>query len=85
MPKRKRGDIVEQLNGHREDVKVLYVPYSLPCEICNKPIFNYRELKDVVCSYECESILVLSRLNRYLHEEEEDNKTFNDEDKMKVD
>ena len=83
MPKRKRDDIVEMLKGHREDVKKLYVPYSLPCEICNKPIFNYRELKDVVCSYECQSILVLSRLNRMLHEE--DNKTFNDDDKMKVD
>ena len=79
MPKRKRkNDIVEQLNGTREQIKKLYVPYSLPCEICKKPVFNYRELKDVVCSYNCEGILYLSRQNRFLHEKDQI-KTFESE------
>ena len=78
MTKRKYNDIIEQLHGTREEVKKLYVPYSLPCEICKKPVFNYQELKDVVCSYNCEGILYLSRQNRMIHEKDQV-KTFESE------
>ena len=49
----------------------IYVSYSIPCGICAKPVFNYRELKDVICSNNCESILVLARQNRFFTRERE--------------
>ena len=68
MGKKRKRDIVEQLNGTMDELKKLYVPSSLPCEICQKPVYNYRTLHDVTCSYDCQSILMLSKQNRFLHE-----------------
>ena len=67
--KRKYSDIVTELNGISEEIHIK-VPDYLHCDICNKRIYNYRELQNdfMVCSYDCYSILVLSRQNRYLHE-----------------
>ena len=85
MPKRKREDIIEQLHGTREEVKLkLHVPHVLACEICGKSVSSYREMKNVTCSYDCRSLLYISSLNRMLHEE--DRKSFHEENnKMKED
>ena len=70
MGKKRKRDIVEQLNGTKEPLKIK-IPASLPCIICFKPIYNFRELKDVTtCSYDCQAVLILSMQNRLLHEPE---------------
>ena len=57
--KRKRN-IIEVLNGTAEQSKLkIQVVDSIPCTICQLPVYNYREIRgnDITCSYECESIL----------------------------
>ena len=57
--KRKRN-IIEVLNGTTEQSKLkIQVVDSIPCAICQLPVYNYREIRgnDITCSYECESIL----------------------------
>ena len=53
---------------------------SIQCTICQLPVYNYREIRgnDITCSYECESILYLSKQNRMIHEKDQV-KTFESE------
>jgi len=70
--KRKRN-IIDDLNITIEQSKLkIKVVDSIPCCICQLPVYNYREIhcNDITCSYECESILFLSKQNRMLHEKE---------------
>ena len=48
--------------------------------VCQLPVYNYREIhyNDITCSYECESILFLSKQNRMIHEKDQV-KTFESE------
>ena len=71
--KRKYNDIVTELNGTAEEIHIK-VPDYLNCDVCKKRIYNYRELQHdyMVCSYDCYSILYLSRQNRFLHEKPHD-------------
>ena len=78
--KRKRN-IIEVLNGTTEQSKLkIQVVDSIPCAICQLPVYNYREIRgnDITCSYECESILYLSKQNRMIHEKDQV-KTFESE------
>ena len=78
--KRKRN-IIEELNGKIEEVKLkIQVVNSIPCCICQLPVYNYREIhcNDITCSYECESIMFLSKQNRMIHEKDQV-KTFESE------
>ena len=71
--KKRKRNIIEELNGKIEEVKLkIQVVNSIPCCICQLPVYNYREIhcNDITCSYECESILFLSKQNRMLHEKE---------------
>ena len=80
LKKRKRN-IIEELNGKIEEVKLkIQVVNSIPCCICQLPVYNYREIhcNDITCSYECESILFLSKQNRMIHEKDQV-KTFESE------
>ena len=69
------------MNGKIEEVKLkIQVVNSIPCCICQLPVYNYREIhcNDITCSYECESILFLSKQNRMIHEKDQV-KTFESE------
>ena len=69
MSKKRKRNIVEELNGSIEHVALkVFVPNSLPCEICGKSVFNYRLLQDITCSYDCFTVLQLSKQNKMLHE-----------------
>ena len=79
--KKRKRNIVEELNGTIEDVRLkIEVVNSIPCCICQLPVYNYREIhcNDITCSYECESILFLSKQNRMIHEKDQV-KTFESE------
>ena len=79
--KKRKRNIVEELNGTIEDVRLkIQVVNSIPCCICQLPVYNYREVhcNDITCSYECESILFLSKQNKMLHEKDQ-LKTFESE------
>ena len=80
-PKKRIRNIVEELNGTIEDVRLnIQVVNSIPCCICQLPVYNYREIhcNDITCSYECESIMFLSKQNRMIHEKDQV-KTFESE------
>ena len=69
------------MNGTIEDVRLkIQVVNSIPCCICQLPVYNYREIhcNDITCSYECDSILFLSKQNRMIHEKDQV-KTFESE------
>ena len=68
----KKRNIIEDLNITVEESKLkIKVADSINCCICQTPVYNYREIQgDITCSYECESILFLSKQNRLLHEKE---------------
>ena len=71
--KKRKRNIVEELNGTIEEVRLkIKIVDSLPCCICQLPVYNYREIhnNELTCSYECESILFLSKQNRMLHEKD---------------
>ena len=79
--KKRKRNIIEELNGKIEEVKLkIQVVNSIPCCICQLPVYNYREIhcNDITCSYECESILFLSKQNRMIHEKDQV-KTFESE------
>ena len=79
--KKRKRNIVEELNGTIEDARLkIQVVNSIPCCICQLPVYNYREIhcNDITCSYECESILFLSKQNRMIHEKDQV-KTFESE------
>ena len=79
--KKRKRNIIEELNGKIEEVKLkIHVVNSIPCCICQLPVYNYREIhcNDITCSYECESILFLSKQNRMIHEKDQV-KTFESE------
>ena len=79
--KKRKRNIIEDLNGKIEEVKLkIQVVNSIPCCICQLPVYNYREIhcNDITCSYECESILYLSKQNRMIHEKDQV-KTFESE------
>ena len=79
--KKRKRNIVEELNGTIEDVRLkIQVVNSIPCCICQLPVYNYREIhcNDITCSYECESIMFLSKQNRMIHEKDQV-KTFESE------
>ena len=63
-------DILSRLNGTYEEVHLKAKNHELmACEICQKPIFN-RQLSNgyITCSYDCYSILKLSKQTTFLHE-----------------
>ena len=68
--KRKFNDITKQMNCKSEYKRTLTIKKTdtLPCEICNDPVKNYRECISpyVYCSYDCLSIIILSNKNDYL-------------------
>ena len=69
--KRKRNqDILSRLNVLCEDVHLrVKIPQFMPCEICQKPIFDYQTLNHcIVCCYECFEIWKLSQQNTFLDE-----------------
>ena len=71
--KKRKRNIIDDLNITIEQSKLkIKVVDSIPCCICQLPVYNYREIhcNDITCSYECESILFLSKQNRMLHEKE---------------
>ena len=79
--KKRKRNIIEELNGKIEEVKLkIQVVNSIPCCICQLPVYNYREIhcNDITCSYECESIMFLSKQNRMIHEKDQV-KTFESE------
>ena len=79
--KKRKRNIIEELNGKIEEVKLkIQLVNSIPCCICQLPVYNYREIhcNDITCSYECESILFLSKQNRMIHEKDQV-KTFESE------
>ena len=58
--KKRKRNIIEELNGKIEEVKLkIQVVNSIPCCICQLPVYNYREIhsNDILCSYQCESVL----------------------------
>ena len=70
MPKRKYNDIISQLDGTEIQKLKIVIPYTLPCGICKTPVINYRSQKNfIVCSYDCYSVMMLSKTNKMLHEE----------------
>ena len=70
--KKRKRNIIDDLNITIEQSKLkIKVVDSIPCCICQTPVYNYREMRcDITSSYECESILFLSKQNRMLHEKE---------------
>ena len=76
-PKKRKIDVITQLTGTREQIKIV-VPDYLRCVICNNRVYNYRNISnkdEIVCSYDCFSVLQLSKVNRFLHEQStEENK-----------
>ena len=71
--KKRKRNIIEDLNITVEESKLkIKVADSINCCICQTPVYNYREMQgDITCSYECESILFLSKQNRMLHGKKE--------------
>ena len=63
--KRKFSEISNQENEYETKTLAISIPSSLPCEICNKAVFDYRNItcNEVVCSYTCYSILLVSKKN----------------------
>ena len=63
-------DVVKRLGGTVEEAHLrVKIPSFLPCEICQKPVFQYQSLKGcVACSYECFSIWKLSQQTTFLDE-----------------
>ena len=53
--KRKFSEISNQENEYKTKTLAISIPSSLPCEICNKVVFDYRNItcNEVVCSYTC--------------------------------
>ena len=78
--KKRKRNIIEDLNITVEESKLkIKVADSINCCICQTPVYIYREMKnDITCSYECESILFLSKQNRMIHEKDQV-KTFESE------
>ena len=70
--KRKFSEISNQENEYKTKTLAISIPSSLPCEICNKVVFDYRNItcNEIVCSYTCYSILMLSKKAAFLHENE---------------
>ena len=70
--KRKFSEISNQENGYKTKTLTISIPSSLPCEICNKAVYDYRNItcNEIVCSYTCYSILMLSKKATFLHENE---------------
>ena len=72
-PKKRKRNILDDLNiSVEQKLKIKPVDY-IECCICHLPVYNFREIhcNDITCSYECESILFLSKQNRLLHEKDE--------------
>ena len=67
---RKFSEISNQENEYKTKTLAISIPSSLPCEICNKAVFDYRNIicNEIVCSYTCYSILMLSKKATFLHE-----------------
>ena len=59
--KRKFSEISNQENEYKTKTLAISIPSSLPCEICNKAVYDYRNItcNEIVCSYTCYSILML--------------------------
>ena len=64
---------MNDLNITVEESKLKIKPVEyIPCCVCHLPVYNFREMQgnDITCSYECESVLFLSKQNRFIHEKE---------------
>ena len=61
--KRKFSEISNQENEYKTKTLAISIPSSLPREICNKAVYDYRNItcNEIVCSYTCYSILLLSK------------------------
>ena len=56
---------------------VIYSPAWLPCDICNKKVYNHKLCTKpyTYCSRECVEVLILSQKNDYIDVDTEE--TFN--------
>ena len=61
-------------------MKLSHIDY-IPCEICKRPVYNYRccnQSHAITCSYECFSIHILAQKNTYLDEHEKERTSFDE-------
>ena len=78
--KKRKRDIITELGIIVENELLgIKIPDYIPCIICKTPVYHYRCLKEVVCSYDCYSIFELSQQDSFIDEKTIRRSSFEDQ------